>query len=566
MGTITIDGRKVEFTDEKNLLTVIRKAGIDIPTLCYHSELSTFGACRLCTVEDDRGRTFASCSEEPRDGMVIYTNTGKLKKYRKLIIELLLASHCRDCTTCVKSGDCNLQTLAHRFGVTSVRYSNYREQKPLDFSSPSIVRDPNKCILCGNCVRVCNELQGVGALDFAFRGSEAMVMPAFDKEIAATDCVNCGQCQIFCPTGAISIRHNIEAVWEALADPDVRVVAQVAPAVRVAVGSAFGLPKGKSVMGKIVNVLHRIGFDEVYDTTFSADMTIMEESAEFLNRLKTGEKLPLLTSCCPAWVKFVGDQFPEYKEHVSTCRSPQGMMSAVTKEWFRDPANNPEGKKTVMVSFMPCTAKKMEAKRPNSFTHGEQDTDYVITTTELIDMIRMTGIEFAELEPESSDIPFGFGSGGGVIFGVTGGVTEAVIRRLVPGHDKETLEAIAECGVRDGGFIREFSIPYEGIDLNICVVSGLANARAVMEQVKSGEKHYHLIEVMACRRGCIMGGGQPRLAGDRTKAARTEGIYRADNVAVIKKSDENPMIMSLYEGFLKGKEHELLHNHEFCSS
>ena len=566
MGTITIDGRKVEFTDEKNLLTVIRKAGIDIPTLCYHSELSTFGACRLCTVEDDRGRTFASCSEEPRDGMVIYTNTGKLKKYRKLIIELLLASHCRDCTTCVKSGDCNLQTLAHRFGVTSVRYSNYREQKPRDFSSPSIVRDPNKCILCGNCVRVCNELQGVGALDFAFRGSEAMVMPAFDKEIAATDCVNCGQCQIFCPTGAISIRHNREAVWEALADPNIRVVAQVAPAVRVAVGSAFGLPRGKSVMGKIVNVLHRIGFDEVYDTTFSADMTIMEESAEFLDRLKTGEKLPLLTSCCPAWVKFVGDQFPEYKEYVSTCRSPQGMMSAVTKEWFRDPANNQEGRKTVMVSFMPCTAKKMEAKRSNSFTHGEQDTDYVITTTELIDMIRMTGIEFAELEPESSDIPFGFGSGGGVIFGVTGGVTEAVIRRLVPGHDKETLEAIAECGVRDGGFIREFSIPYEGIDLNICVVSGLANARTVMEQVKSGEKNYHLIEVMACRRGCIMGGGQPRLAGDRTKAARTEGIYRADNVAVVKKSDENPMIMSLYEGFLKGKEHELLHNHEFCSS
>ena len=566
MGTITIDGRKVEFTDEKNLLTVIRKAGIDIPTLCYHSELSTFGACRLCTVEDDRGRTFASCSEEPRDGMVIYTNTGKLKKYRKLIIELLLASHCRDCTTCVKSGDCNLQTLAHRFGVTSVRYSNYREQKPLDFSSPSIVRDPNKCILCGNCVRVCNELQGVGALDFAFRGSEAMVMPAFDKEIATTDCVNCGQCQIFCPTGAISIRHNREAVWEALADPNTRVVAQVAPAVRVAVGSAFGLPKGKSVMGKIVNVLHRMGFDEVYDTTFSADMTIMEESAEFLNRLKNGEKLPLLTSCCPAWVKFVGDQFPEYKENVSTCRSPQGMMSAVTKEWFRDPANNPEGKKTVMVSIMPCTAKKMEAKRSNSFTNGEQDTDYVITTTELIDMIRMTGIQFAELEPESSDIPFGFGSGGGVIFGVTGGVTEAVIRRLVPGHDKETLESIAECGVRDGGFIREFSVPYEGMDLNICVVSGLANARAVMEQVKSGEKNYHLIEVMACRRGCIMGGGQPRLAGDRTKAARTEGIYRADNVAVIKKSDENPMIMSLYEGFLKGKEHELLHNHEFCSS
>jgi NADH-quinone oxidoreductase subunit G len=318
-------------------------------------------------------------------------------------------------------------------------------------------------------------------------------------------------------------------------------------------------------MGKIVNVLHRMGFDEVYDTTFSADLTIMEESAEFLDRVKNGGKLPLLTSCCPAWVKYVGDHFPDYKENVSTCRSPQGMMSAVVKEYYRDPANNPEGKKTVMVSIMPCTAKKMEAKRPNSFTDGEQDTDYVLTTSELIDMIRTTGIDFAELEPESSDIPFGFGSGGGVIFGVTGGVTEAVIRRLATDHSKATMEQIAECGVREGGFIREFSIPYEGTEIKICVASGLANAKTVMEQVRSGEKEYHLIEIMACRRGCIMGGGQPRLAGDRTKAARTEGIYRADSVSVIKKCDENPMILSLYDGLLKGKEHKLLHNHEFCA-
>ncbi|MBS6397093.1 MAG: [FeFe] hydrogenase, group A [Clostridiales bacterium] len=564
MGIITIDGRKVEFTDEKNVLSIIRKAGIDIPTLCYHSELSTFGACRLCTVEDDRGRMFASCSEEPRDGMVIFTNTGRLRKYRKLIIELLLAAHCRDCTTCEKSGDCNLQTLAHRFGVMNVRFDNYKERRPLDFSSPAIVRDPNKCILCGNCVRVCSELQGIGVLGFAHRGSEAMVMPAFDREISTTECVNCGQCRVFCPTGAISIRHNKSEVWDALADPNVRVVAQVAPAVRVAVGSAFGLPKGKSVMGKIVNVLHRMGFDEVYDTTFSADLTIMEETAEFLGRVQNGGKLPLLTSCCPAWVAFVGDQFPDYKEHVSTCRSPQGMLSAVVKEYFRDP-QNADGKKTVMVSFMPCTAKKMEANRPNSYTNGEKDTDYVITTTELIDMIRTTGIDFAELEPESSDIPFGFGSGGGVIFGVTGGVTEAVIRRLAPDHSKATLQAIAECGVREEGFIREFSIPYNGLEVKICVASGLANARTVMEQVQSGEKEYHLIEIMACRRGCIMGGGQPRLAGDRTKAARMEGLYRADTVSVIKKSDENPMVQSLYDGFLKGKEHELLHNHEFCS-
>lgn len=564
MGTMTIDGRKVEFADEKNVLTVIRKAGIDIPTLCYHSELSTFGACRLCTVEDDRGKTFASCSEEPRDGMVIYTNTAKLKKYRKMIIELLLAAHCRDCTTCVKSGDCNLQTLAHRFGVTRVRFENYKEPVPLDLSSPSIVRDPNKCILCGNCVRVCEELQGVGVLGFAHRGADAMVMPAFDKQIAATDCVNCGQCRVFCPTGAISIKSDEESVWDALGDPNVRVVAQIAPAVRVAVGDAFGLPKGKSVMGKIVNVLHRMGFDEVYDTTFSADLTIIEETAEFLDRVKNGGKLPLLTSCCPAWVKFVGDQFPEYQDNVSTCRSPQGMMSSVVKEYFRDPENG-QGKKTVMVSFMPCTAKKMEANRPNSFTKGEKDTDYVITTTELIKMIRMTGIDFASLEPESSDIPFGFGSGGGVIFGVTGGVTEAVIRRLAPDHNMSTLEEISECGVRDEGFIREFSIPYDGMEVKICIASGLANARKVMEQVRSGEKEYHLIEIMACRRGCIMGGGQPRLAGDRTKAARARGIYNADKVSVIKKSDENPMVISLYEGFLKGKEHELLHNPYFAA-
>lgn len=564
MGTMTIDGRKVEFADEKNVLTVIRKAGIDIPTLCYHSELSTFGACRLCTVEDDRGKTFASCSEEPRDGMVIYTNTAKLKKYRKMIIELLLAAHCRDCTTCVKSGDCNLQTLAHRFGVTRVRFENYKEPVPLDLSSPSIVRDPNKCILCGNCVRVCEELQGVGVLGFAHRGADAMVMPAFDKQIAATDCVNCGQCRVFCPTGAISIKSDEESVWDALGDPNVRVVAQIAPAVRVAVGDAFGLPKGKSVMGKIVNVLHRMGFDEVYDTTFSADLTIIEETAEFLDRVKNGGKLPLLTSCCPAWVKFVGDQFPEYQDNVSTCRSPQGMMSSVVKEYFRDPENG-QGKKTVMVSFMPCTAKKMEANRPNSYTKEEKDTDYVITTTELIKMIRMTGIDFASLEPESSDIPFGFGSGGGVIFGVTGGVTEAVIRRLAPDHNMSTLEEISEFGVRDEGFIREFSIPYDGMEVKICIASGLANARKVMEQVRSGEKEYHLIEIMACRRGCIMGGGQPRLAGDRTKAARARGIYNADKVSVIKKSDENPMVISLYEGFLKGKEHELLHNPYFAA-
>ena len=561
MGYITINGKKVEFTDEKNVLSIIRKAGIDIPTLCYHSELSTFGACRLCTVEDDRGRLFASCSEEPRDGMVIYTHTERLRKHRKLIVELLLAAHCRDCTTCVKSGECKLQELAHNMGVREVRYQNYNEVRPVDYSSPAIIRDPNKCILCGNCVRVCSELQGLGVLGFANRGTEATVTPAFEKQLSATDCVSCGQCRVFCPTGALTIRTHMDEVWEALGDKNTRVVAQIAPAVRVAVGDAFGMKNGENVMGKIVAALHAMGFDEVFDTTYTADLTIMEESAEFLDRVANGGKLPLLTSCCPAWVKFVGDQFPEMKENVSTCRSPQQMFSAVLKEWYRDP-EHADGKKTFVVSIMPCTAKKMEAERPNSYTKGEKDTDAVITTTELIRMIKNAGIAFDKIEAESCDMPFGIGSGAGVIFGVTGGVTEAVLRRLADGHDSATLDAIAKCGIRGEEGIKEAVVPYNGIDVKICVVSGLANARKVMEQVQSGEKEYHLIEVMACRRGCIMGGGQPIPAGPRHKAARAAGLYSADGSMVIKKSDENPLMDVFYNGYFKGKAHELLHNHK----
>lgn len=562
MGTMIIDGRKVAFTDEKNVLAVIRNAGIHIPTLCYHSEVSTFGACRLCTVENEWGGTFASCSEEPRDGMVIYTNTGKIQKHRKMIVELLLAAHCRDCTTCNKNGHCGLQDLAKRMGITTIRFENTREIHELDNSSPSIIRDPNKCILCGDCVRACEELQGIGALGFAYRGTEAMVMPAFNKKIAETECVNCGQCRVYCPTGAISIRTNTDEVLDALADPNVRVIAQVAPAVRVAVNDSFGLPEGRSAMGKIVHVLHRMGFDEVYDTAFSADLTVMEESQEFLNRVETGNKLPIMTSCCPAWVKLVTDQYPEFIPNLSTCRSPQGMMSATVKEYYRDP-KNADGKKTVMVSIMPCTAKKMEAERPNSFTKGEKDTDIVITTTELIHMINNFGIDFAKLTPEASDIPFGFGSGGGMIFGVTGGVTEAVLRRLVPQHSKTVLEEIAECGVRGTESIKEFTIPYEGIDLNICIVSGLTHARTVLEKMKSGEANYHLIEVMACNQGCIMGGGQPPRHDNIIKQKRTKGLYNADNIALIKKSNENPLMNSLYETFLKGKTHELLHNRDY---
>ncbi len=559
MGFITVNGKKCEFTNEKNLLTIIRNAGIDVPTLCYHPELSIFGACRLCTVEDGRGRLMASCSEEPRDGMEIYTNTEKVRKYRKNIVELLLAAHGGNCTTCDESGNCVLQNLADRCGVDTVRFDNYKEIRPVDYSSPAIIRDPNKCVLCGNCVRVCSEIQGIGVLGFANRGSEAEVMPAFDKQLAETNCVSCGQCRVFCPTGALTIKPHMNEMWKAIGDKDTRVVVQIAPAVRVAVGDAFGLKEGENVMGKIVAALHAMGVDSVFDTTYTADLTIMEETAEFLDRVANGGKLPLLTSCCPAWVKFVDNEFPEFQPNVSTCRSPQQMFSAVLKEYYRDP-ENAQGKKTFVASIMPCTAKKMEAERPEHYTFGEKDTDVVITTTELIKMIKSIGIDFANIEPEVCDVPFGIGSGGGVIFGVSGGVTEAVLRRLVDGSDAATFAALANTGVRGEG-IKEFVVPYNGIDVKICVLSGLANARQVLEQVKSGEKEYHLIEVMACRGGCVMGGGQPAYYGPIQKGARTSGLYNADCDMAIRKSNENPLMEAFYNSPMKDKIHDLLHNH-----
>ena len=565
MSYMTINNRRVTFTNERNVLSVIRKSGIDLPTFCYHSELSTYGACRMCVVEDDRGRVFASCSEVPRDGMVIYTNTPRLQHHRKMIIELLLAAHCRDCTTCAKNGVCTLQKLSRQLGITKVRFENNKKQLPLDTSSECVIRDPNKCILCGDCVRTCEEIQGLGILDFAFRGSKMQVTPAFNKDLAQTDCVGCGQCRAVCPTGAISIKQNVEPVWAALADKNIRVVAQIAPAVRVAVGDKFGIKKGENTLGRLVAALRRIGFDEVYDTNFGADLTVMEESKELVERLGSGENLPLFTSCCPAWVKFCENRYPEFRKNISTCRSPQEMFGALLKEEARmnaekDRAEGKEPKKTMVVSIMPCTAKKAEITRPEHYTDGEQNVDYVLTTTEITRMIQEAGIDLAQVQPEALDMPFGLASGAGAIFGVTGGVTEAVLRRLVNSSRAEDLEEISFSGIRGVDGIKEAKVDLNGREVKIAVVNGLHCAEDLLEKMKAGEAHYDFVEVMACKRGCIAGGGQPVPIGPRTKKARLEGIYKIDNMAQIKLSNENPIITEVYAGILKGKEHKLLHN------
>ena len=538
MGYMTINNRRVAFTDEKNVLSV---------------------------VEDERGKVFASCSEVPRDGMVIYTNTPRLQHHRKMIIELLLSSHCRDCTTCAKNGVCTLQKLASQLGISEIRFENHKKPLPLDTSSDCVIRDPNKCILCGDCVRTCDEIQGLGILDFAFRGSKMQVMPAFNRELAETDCVGCGQCRAVCPTGAISIRQDVDPVWKALADKNIRVVAQIAPAVRVAIGDKFGIPKGENTLGRLVAALRHMGFDEVYDTNFGADLTVMEESAELLERLKSGKNLPLFTSCCPGWVKFCENRYPEFRENISTCRSPQAMFGALLKEEARMKAAEAEKegrslRKTVVISIMPCTAKKAEIKRPEHFTEGQQDVDYVLTTTEVTRMIKEAGIDLSQIEPEALDMPFGLSSGAAAIFGVTGGVTEAVLRRLVHSSRMEDLQDISFTGIRGIEGIKEASIQLEDRTVKIAVVNGLRCAETLLERIKAGEVQYDFVEVMACKRGCIAGGGQPVPIGPRTKQARLDGMYKIDSMAQIKRSDENPIIAEVYEGILKGKEHKLLHN------
>ena len=549
-----IDGNPVEINGEKNLLEVIRKAGIELPTFCYHSELSVYGACRMCMVENSHGGMEAACSTVPKAGMEIYTNTERLHKHRKMILELLLANHCRDCTTCQKNGKCRLQELASLFGLESIRFKNLKPEPELDTSSLSIIRDAHKCILCGDCVRMCNEIQNVGAIDFVNRGSKMVIGPAFNEPIANSPCVGCGQCAAVCPTGAIVIRKDTGRVWPELNDKNTKVVAQVAPAVRVAMAKEFGLPENENSMGRITAALRRLGFDEVYDTATGADLTVLEESNEFLQRIEAGENLPLITSCCPAWIQYCEKNHPELMKNVSTCKSPMQMFSSVIKAKYAT-----SSRRVVCVAVMPCTAKKFECAREEFMHDGVPETDYVITTQELIQMIHKAGIVFDELEPEAVDSVFSTCTGAGVIFGVTGGVTEAVLRRLSTDKSNKALMSIAFNDVRGMKGVKETTIPYGDKEVRIAIVSGLKNAEKVIQALKNGE-HFDFIEVMACPGGCVAGGGQP-FGTNATKEVRGKALYSADKMLSIKRSEENPLMLSLYDGVLKGRVHELLHGH-----
>ena len=560
--TIMVNGRPVEIADEPNLLEVIRKAKIDLPTFCYHSELSTYGACRLCIVELEGKGIVASCSVEPQPGMKVRTHTAELREMRRTTLELLLANHPQACTTCAKNTQCKLQDLAHRFGIEDVVFDRPVKDRPLDDSNPALVRDPNKCVLCGDCVRYCAEVQNIGAIDFVNRGAQVTVSPAYYKPLGDVECVFCGQCAAVCPTGAITPKSDEAAVMEAVDDPETTVVAQMAPAVRVALGEEFGFEPGSSVTWKIVAALKALGFDQVYDTSFAADLTVIEEAGEFIERTQAGERLPQFTSCCPAWIKMAEQFYPDLLPNLSSCRSPQQMFGALARRTLPEQLNV-KPNKLVVVSIMPCTAKKYEAAREEFEQDEKADVDYVLTTRELAGVIKSAGLRFPELEPESFDLPLGFKTGAGVIFGNSGGVSEAVVRyahEKITGHRSPEVDVHA---VRGEEGMREAEIKMGDKTVRMAIVHGLANAQRLAEQVRNGTCNYDFIEVMACPGGCIGGAGQPVSFDDEIRHKRRHGLYAVDKGLQVHHPQDNTYVTDCYRdaiGEIGGKEaHHLLH-------
>ena len=565
--TLFVDGCEVEFTNEKNLLQVIRKAGIEVPTFCYRPDLSQYGACRMCVVEVEGRGIQSSCTMPPEPGLKVHVNTERTRRIRKMVVELLLANHDRECTTCERSGDCELQFWANKLGIKHVKKKKKRESQylPVDDTNPSIVRNPNKCILCGACVRACNEIQGLGIIDFANRGSKTVVAPAYNKHLGDVDCIFCGQCVAVCPVGALTIKSDVQNVWDEIVNPQKQVVCQIAPAVRVALGEAFGLDAGENSIGLIVAALKKIGFDKVFDTNFAADLTIMEEATEFVTRFKEGKNLPIFTSCCPAWVRFLENHHPDMLNHLSTCRSPQQMFGSLVK----DVITKEEGisrDELVSVSIMPCTAKKAECKREEFYVDNNPDVDYVLTTHELISMIKEAGIDFNKLEPQSADSPYGLFTGAGTIFGASGGVAEAAARTAYEVVTGKKLEDVDIKAMRGANTFKSIELDLEGTKVKVVVVNTIKEAEEVLQKIKSGELECHILEVMACPGGCIGGGGQPISCSEpEKKLKRAAGLYEDDAHQPLRKSHDNPAIQELYKKWLEKpnshKAHELLHTH-----
>lgn len=557
-GIMYVDNIRVEFDGEPSVLAVCQKAGVEMPNFCFHSDLSVYGACRMCMVEDtDTGRIDAACTMPPKNGLRIRTNTARLLKYRRMILELLLAAHCRDCTTCEKNRACRLQEMAMRFGIHHVRFADTRKHYAEDHTSPSIDVDMNKCILCGDCVRVCKEVQGVNNLQFAGRGPNLHIATTSGKPLSETQCVSCGQCSAVCTTGAITVKNEIGLAWKALHDPQKRVVVQIAPAVRVAVGEAYGMPTGENVLDKLVTALKIMGVDEVYDTIFGADLTVREEANEFLRRLETGENLPLLTSCCPAWVKYVENERPNFIKNLSSALSPMQMLATVLKDQYKA-KDAADGRTTYHIAIMPCTAKKMEAGREEFRRDGVPNVDLVLTTQEVIKMIKESGIRFQMLEKEAPDLPYGMGSGAAEIFGTTGGVAEAVARYCLPDKSKNALRMLEHSGLRGTEPIRFATIPIGEREIRIALAHGLSNAAKLLDQIERGEVEVDLVEVMSCRTGCVGGAGQPYALMSK-KLQRAQGLYEIDRSAMFKRSERNPVINAMYSAGLEDRAHELLH-------